>query len=162
MAVLSGASTLRRAHAILARPGAVSRHDDRRGADRHRTRQDDIGRAQGRSSPGRVRAATYVRYGWGSHGVVAWRGSGPTQDGSGAERERPVKFLDKGLTATCAVRYAALTMEDANVTLPVEDARMRTNATGCSCIPLSSSWYYFWFTNPPAALAGRFGCTGED
>ena len=72
------------------------------------------------------------------------------------------EIAPQGLTAITGVRYAALTMEDANVNLPVEDLQERTGAMSDLCAPLSTSWYYFWFTNPPAALAGRFGCTRED
>lgn len=76
--------------------------------------------------------------------------------------ENVCEIPDRGLTDIGAVRYAALTMEETTMTLPVEDVQVHTDATGGSCSPLSSSWYYFWFTNPPAALAGRFGCTRED
>jgi hypothetical protein len=53
-------------------------------------------------------------------------------------------------------------MENAIVNLPVEDIQERGAATSGTGVALSSSWYYFWFTNPPAALAGRFGCSREE
>lgn len=42
---------------------------------------------------------------------------------------------------------------------PVEKVEGNSIAAGACLMSLSSVWSYYWFTNPPAALAGRFGCT---
>lgn len=61
------------------------------------------------------------------------------------------------------VRYAALNMNTATETTPVEEQQTRAGAMcTCSGSPLSSSWYYFWFIDPPAVLAGRSGLTSRE
>jgi hypothetical protein len=50
-------------------------------------------------------------------------------------------------------------MSNTDVNLPVEEVEASTIAQGDACVLTSSAWYFYWFTNPPAALAGRFRCT---
>jgi len=50
-------------------------------------------------------------------------------------------------------------MSNDPVNPPVEKVEVNSIAASACCMSLSSVWSYYWFTNPPAALAGRFGCT---
>lgn len=69
----------------------------------------------------------------------------------------PEHLLPKGLTPMKQIGYAALTMNEARTNSPVEEMQDRTLAVSGVDPCLSSSSNYYWFTNPPAALAGCFG-----
>ena len=60
------------------------------------------------------------------------------------------------LTATVATRYGAATMDDHSTALPVEEQANTATASGEAVG--TWSFYFWWFTNPSAALAGRSGC----
>jgi hypothetical protein len=60
----------------------------------------------------------------------------------------------KGLTGDRAGVYAAIVMKTTMCDTPVQDASK--HAVEASSLSCSTAFYFWYFTTPPAALAGRF------
>jgi hypothetical protein len=61
-----------------------------------------------------------------------------------------------GLTGSVIEAYAGDVMNDERNHPPVSE---RQPTTGTLSVTWPTLSYYYWFTNPPAMLEGRTGCT---